>query len=152
MHRAKSAISRTSSPNHYDGNNQSLSPNQLSSHNNTNNNNNNLHNINVEDFNLEDRESVLQTLLSQERVITLLYAKTFPVVQATNTSGSKFGTSKSMGGNNMGGILNSLNVAGGLEELLFTGDLPLNGIAEEFVGGGNGGNEGAIPLSAQQES
>jgi hypothetical protein len=32
-----------------------------------------------EEFSQEERERVLELLLSQERVVTLLYAKTFPV-------------------------------------------------------------------------
>jgi len=35
--------------------------------------------IPVEDFGQEDRERALELLLSQERVVTLLYAKTFPI-------------------------------------------------------------------------
>ena len=35
--------------------------------------------IPVDDFTQEDRERALELLLSQERVVTLLYAKTFPV-------------------------------------------------------------------------
>ena len=34
--------------------------------------------IPVEEFSQEDRERALELLLSQERVVTLLYAKTFP--------------------------------------------------------------------------
>ena len=40
--------------------------------------------IPIEDFHQEDRERALELLLSQERVITLLYAKTFPVVNKTS--------------------------------------------------------------------
>lgn len=36
----------------------------------------------MEDFTQEDRERALELLLSQERVVTLLYAKTFPVSNA----------------------------------------------------------------------
>lgn len=38
--------------------------------------------IPVEDFSLADRERVLELLLSQERVVSLLYAKTFPIATA----------------------------------------------------------------------
>lgn len=37
----------------------------------------------IDDFTPQDRERTLSLLLSQERVVTLLYAKTFPVVRAT---------------------------------------------------------------------
>ena len=40
--------------------------------------------IRVDDFQQEDRERALELLLSQERVITLLYAKTFPVVNKSS--------------------------------------------------------------------
>ena len=40
--------------------------------------------IPVDEFQQEDRERALELLLSQERVITLLYAKTFPVVNKAN--------------------------------------------------------------------
>ena len=39
--------------------------------------------IPVEDFTQEDRERALELLLSQERVVTLLYSKTFPVSNKT---------------------------------------------------------------------
>ena len=39
--------------------------------------------IPVEDFTQEDRERALELLLSQERVVTLLYSKTFPVDNKT---------------------------------------------------------------------
>eukprot|EP01039_Chlorochromonas_danica_P000196 gene195-206_t len=42
--------------------------------------------IPVEDFSQADRERVLELLLSQERVVSLLYAKTFPITQAAKGS------------------------------------------------------------------
>jgi hypothetical protein len=41
--------------------------------------------LSAENFLKEDRERVLELLLSQERVVTLLYAKTFPVGNRTRT-------------------------------------------------------------------
>lgn len=46
--------------------------------------------IPVEAFDQEDRERVLELLLSQERVVTLLYSKTFPV----QSQGGKDSTAK----------------------------------------------------------
>lgn len=40
--------------------------------------------IPVDDFSQADRERVLELLLSQERVVSLLYAKTFPLNPASN--------------------------------------------------------------------
>ncbi|CAE7571621.1 unnamed protein product [Symbiodinium microadriaticum] len=48
--------------------------------------------IPVEAFDQEDRERVLELLLSQERVVTLVYSKTFPV---HNGGGGKEGGGKS---------------------------------------------------------
>lgn len=45
-------------------------------------------NIPIEDFTQEDRERALELLLSQERVVTLLYAKAFPVTSNGNASGT----------------------------------------------------------------
>ena len=42
----------------------------------------------IDDFNKEDRERVLELLLSQERVVSLLYAKAFPVNVASAPPGS----------------------------------------------------------------
>jgi hypothetical protein len=42
--------------------------------------------IPVEDFSQADRERVLELLLSQERVVSLLYAKTFPINTTSNKS------------------------------------------------------------------
>ena len=44
--------------------------------------------IPVDDFLQEDRERAIELLLSQERVITLLYAKTFPVVNKQQSGGA----------------------------------------------------------------
>ena len=48
--------------------------------------------IPVEDFTQEDRERALELLLSQERVVTLLYSKTFPVnARLKNSAGVVLG-------------------------------------------------------------
>lgn len=50
--------------------------------------------IPIEDFTQEDRERALELLLSQERVVTLLYSKTFPVNnRAKNSAGVVLGGS-----------------------------------------------------------
>lgn len=51
--------------------------------------------IPIEDFTQEDRERALELLLSQERVVTLLYAKTFPI---SSTAKSKPGPLAESGG------------------------------------------------------
>lgn len=53
-------------------------------------------NIAVSDFNQEDRERAMELLLSQERVLTLLYAKTFPI--ATKPGGLSLENSNSSTG------------------------------------------------------
>jgi hypothetical protein len=54
--------------------------------------------IPLEDFTQEDRERSMELLLSQERVVTLLYAKTFPI------AGKQSGTSLEGGAENVDGI------------------------------------------------
>jgi len=57
--------------------------------------------IPIDEFTQEDRERALELLLSQERVVSLIYAKTFPVVHPHNS----FGVGG--GGNAAGGASNS---------------------------------------------
>lgn len=47
--------------------------------------------IPVDEFTQEDRERVLELLLSQERVVSLIYAKTFPVTSTTVPHGKNMG-------------------------------------------------------------
>lgn len=79
--------------------------------------------IPVDDFNQGDRERVLELLLSQERVVSLLYAKTFPI----NTTGPNGATSTKVnpladlsGGG--GGSSNSADMAMLMEEAGLGGD------------------------------
>lgn len=54
--------------------------------------------IPIEDFTQEDRERALELLLSQERVVTLLYSKTFPVnTRPKNSAGVVLGGSDVLG-------------------------------------------------------
>lgn len=61
--------------------------------------------IPVEDFTQEDRERALELLLSQERVVTLLYSKTFPVDPKSIKSNADLshlgGEDSEVGGNGM---------------------------------------------------
>lgn len=77
--------------------------------------------IPVEAFDQEDRERVLELLLSQERVVTLLYSKVFPA----QTGGGKSGK---------GGTGGAANAS--LEELLHS---------EEDVGDERPGTTGGLP-------
>ena len=47
--------------------------------------------IPIDEFTQEDRERVLELLLSQERVVSLIYAKTFPVASTSAPSGKNMG-------------------------------------------------------------
>eukprot|EP00602_Paraphysomonas_sp_CaronLab_P003755 CAMPEP_0185034910 /NCGR_PEP_ID=MMETSP1103-20130426/25338_1 /TAXON_ID=36769 /ORGANISM="Paraphysomonas bandaiensis, Strain Caron Lab Isolate" /LENGTH=412 /DNA_ID=CAMNT_0027571755 /DNA_START=158 /DNA_END=1396 /DNA_ORIENTATION=- len=56
-------------------------------------NGNGASNIPIEAFAQEDRERALELLLSQERVVTLLYSKVFPVSSGAKSKGPQGGTS-----------------------------------------------------------
>lgn len=55
--------------------------------------------IPVDDFNQGDRERVLELLLSQERVVSLIYAKTFPINTGANSTSAKAKLLAEQGGN-----------------------------------------------------
>lgn len=63
----------------------------------------------VENFTKEDRERTLELLLSQERVVTLLYAKTFPIGGRATSSTNPLSpeTGNSLPGGAEGQISNS---------------------------------------------
>lgn len=107
--------------------------------------------IPVEEFGQEDRERVLELLLSQERVVSLVYAKTFPVVVSNKQSGHQMDKD---GGNvsldvsalldaNMDGL--GRNPAVSYEDTAASRPHTASAIASSsgaMVGGGqNGGNE-----------
>ena len=43
----------------------------------------------LDEFESEERQRTLELLLSQERVVSLIYAKTFPIISASGPGGSK---------------------------------------------------------------
>ena len=82
-------------------------------------------NLPIEDFAQEDRERTLELLLSQERVVTLLYSKVFPMVGGGGPGGGKGNKGGTQGGPN--GALDNLIDE---EEVASTVGL-LNGIGED---------------------
>jgi hypothetical protein len=61
--------------------------------------------IPVEDFTQEDRERALELLLSQERVVTLLYAKTFPVNNKIKNTGDALGDAGNVADDDRQGVV-----------------------------------------------
>lgn len=113
--------------------------------------------IPVEDFTQADRERVLELLLSQERVVSLIYAKTFPINAKHGTSTSNHaGTIDGGNGTNNNG--SNTNNAGGsnngntspsnfdLSHLLSSNNLDF----DENAGNTNGGNN--RPVTANNNS
>ncbi len=69
--------------------------------------------IPADEFTQEDRERVLELLLSQERVVSLVYAKTFPVVVSNKQSGHQLGGDGGGNGSlDLGALLNDSNMGG----------------------------------------
>jgi hypothetical protein len=95
--------------------------------------------IPVEAFDQEDRERVLELLLSQERVVTLLYSKVFPVAQQGGTGKGKHGAGVGMDDS----ILNDED--GGDERPSTTGGLP-SGIPGA---GGNSARPHTLPAGEE---
>ena len=80
--------------------------------------------IPVEDFTQEDRERALELLLSQERVVTLLYSKTFPVTSKGATGSIEGQADAGNGGVDVNALLdvelqNRPNTTGILEDEKF---------------------------------
>ena len=95
--------------------------------------------IPVEEFNQEDRERVLELLLSQERVVSLVYAKTFPVTVNAHKGGT--------GGH---ALENNAAAAGGLDvsALLDGGALGSPGAFDDLNLGGNNAGSNSRPHTA----
>jgi hypothetical protein len=80
--------------------------------------------IAIDSFAQEDRERALELLLSQERVVTLLYSKVFPINNNSTSNTATNGAINTLGGGNTsggGGGVNSFNrklVNPSIEELL----------------------------------
>lgn len=75
--------------------------------------------IPIDSFAQEDRERALELLLSQERVVTLLYSKVFPVSNtATNTTNTLNGAGGAGPFNRLGGTVGGKLANPSIEELL----------------------------------
>lgn len=94
--------------------------------------------IPVDDFTQGDRERVLELLLSQERVVSLIYAKTFPV--ATNAVSQSNNINNSFTSNNAAAHNNDMDFSQLLEGNI--ADLPSS------PGGFNGGGADGRPISS----
>lgn len=108
--------------------------------------------IPIDSFAQEDRERALELLLSQERVVTLLYSKVFPVNSSTttNTLGNA-NNSNALRGAGAGGKSSLANPS--IEELLHvaeddedsTGGSPARPSTTGALGGGNNGSNSLRP-------
>lgn len=106
-------------------------------------------NIPIDSFAQEDRERALELLLSQERVVTLLYSKVFPVnsTNPTNTLSNATSNAPHRGGAAGTGGKSSLANAS-IEELLHVaeddddsvGGSPTRPSTTGALGGGNNGS------------
>lgn len=92
----------------------------------------------VEDFTQEDRERVLELLLSQERVVTLLYSKAFPVAPAGSAG-------KSPGVQLGGGHLTDMEA-----EKMPRGNIPMDDFTSNYIAQQNSQSNSALPaINAQ---
>jgi hypothetical protein len=90
--------------------------------------------IPVDDFTQADRERVLELLLSQERVVSLIYAKTFPINPSITHKGSNMDNNAQNANSSNGngtGLVNEFNQLLDGSDLAFS---PTNN-------GNNGGND-----------
>ncbi len=107
----------------------------------------------MDDFTHDDRERVLELLLSQERVVSLLYAKTFPV----NLSGAS-GAGGGGGGGGMSGYngavpgrppqmglpltpLDGSAGSGGVHRMMYNGSDPSGAANAGGLGSGGGDHD-----------
>jgi hypothetical protein len=110
--------------------------------------------IPVDDFTQGDRERVLELLLSQERVVSLIYAKTFPVVNNNSASSNNINnsfTSNSGHGNNdmdfsplLDGNIADLQLSPGAPNVGSTAD------GRPVSSGNVGGQRGSLPPIGQR--
>ena len=99
----------------------------------------------MDDFTQADRERVLELLLSQERVVSLIYAKTFPINPSITHKGAPMD-------NNANASSNLANEFGNLLDGTDYPPSPTNGgnndrpsttgALQQGLSGGNGGNVG----------
>jgi hypothetical protein len=117
--------------------------------------------IPVDDFTQSDRERVLELLLSQERVVSLIYAKTFPINPTTNNrnGGHAMDTGSPNGpmlANEFAGLLDSNNAGNtsGLDDdlLMNSPDRPSTTSAvrqQSFLDNGAGGGAGGAGTTSK---
>jgi hypothetical protein len=79
--------------------------------------------IPVDDFTQADRERVLELLLSQERVVSLIYAKTFPINPSITHKGAPMDNNANNSNNNNNA---TSNLANEFAQLMEDPDYPLS--------------------------